>query len=86
MSPYTVLASILVFSTPTIAGFDEYGNWCDEGSVYEYDYTEAPDYLVTPYNTWNINLDPYKDMEKSMKRMQREVDWSNRDQNIFLQQ
>jgi hypothetical protein len=73
----TVLAliAILAFSTPTIAGFDEDGNWCNE----EYDYT------VTPYNTWNINLEPYKDMEKSMKRMKREVDWSKRDQSILLQ-
>jgi len=65
-STVLALAAILAFSTPTIAGFDENGNWCDEG----YDYT------VAPYNTWNTNLDPYKDMEKSMNQMQREVDWS----------
>ena len=65
MSPSTVLASILVFSTPIIAGFDEDGNWCDEG----YDYT------VLPYNKWNTTLFPYKDIETSINKMQQEVDW-----------
>jgi hypothetical protein len=68
-STVLALAAILAFSTPTIAGFDENGNWCDEGYDYEYDYT------VLPYNKWNTNLFPYKDIEIPINQMQQEVDW-----------
>jgi hypothetical protein len=64
-STVLALAAILAFNTPTIAGFDENGNWCDKG----YDYT------VLPYNKWNTNLFPYKDIETSIDKMQQEVDW-----------
>jgi LDH2 family malate/lactate/ureidoglycolate dehydrogenase len=64
------MVTIGLLSTTAISGFDWNGNYCDT----EYEYTSQA-------VIWTINPDTFIDMNKSMNRMQREVDYAKLTKN-----